>query len=82
MQYRTQTRRIENAILNAINDGMTNKREIFTAVVKALDVPRPTVRRTSKGLLKNLRYKVEILSCYGKTAKMKFNYLNMPQLAP
>jgi len=65
MPYSNQTHRIENAILNTIDDGMTNKREIFTAVVKALDVPRPSVRRTSKTLLKNLRYKVEILSRHG-----------------
>ena len=65
MSFSNQTRRIESAILNAIDDGMTNKRKIFTAVVKALAVPRPSVRRTSKGLLKNLRYKVEILSQHG-----------------
>ena len=65
MLYKNQTRRIESAILNAIDDGMTNKRKIFTAVVKALGVPRPSVRRTSKGLLKNLKYKVEILSQHG-----------------
>ncbi len=65
MPFSNQTRRIENAILNAIDDGMTNKREIFTVVVKALDVPRPSVRRTSKGLLKYLRHKVEILSRCG-----------------
>lgn len=65
MSYRNQTRRIESAILNAIDDGITNKREIFTAVVKALDVPRPSVRRTSKGLLKDLRYKVAILTRQG-----------------
>ena len=65
MSFSNQTRRIEIAILNAIDDGMTNKREIFTVVVKALDVPRPSVRRTSKGLLKYLRRKVEILSGYG-----------------
>jgi len=65
MPFSNQTRRIENAILNAIDDGMTNKRKIFTAVVEALDVPRPSVRRTSKGLLKDLRHRVEILTQHG-----------------
>lgn len=65
MLYKNQTHRIESAILNAIDDGMTNKRKIFTVVVKALGVPRPSVRRTAKGLLKNLRYKAEILSRHG-----------------
>ena len=65
MSFMNQTRRIESAILNAIDDGVTNKSEIFTVVVKALDVPRPSVRRTSQGLIKDLRYKVEILSRHG-----------------
>lgn len=59
----TQTWKIENAILNAINDGMTKKRDIFTVVQSALGVPRPTVRRTAKYLLVKLKKKVSVLSC-------------------
>lgn len=65
MPFSNQTRRIEISILKAIDDGIRNKREIFTVVVEALGVPRPSVRRTSKGLLKDLRYRVEILSQHG-----------------
>ena len=65
MTFSNQTRRIEISILNAINTGLTDKREIFTVVVEALGVPRPTVRRTSQGLIKDLKHKVEVLSGYG-----------------
>lgn len=47
----TQSREIRDAIVKCITKrGMTDKREIYSHVVKSLGVPRPTVRRVASAL--------------------------------
>ena len=47
----TQSREIRDAIVECIaKGGMTDKREIYSHVVKNLGVPRPTVRRVASAL--------------------------------
>lgn len=48
-----QSQDIKAAIKKCISEkGMTDKQEIYSDVVKDLDVPRPTVRRVA-GVLRN-----------------------------
>lgn len=61
MRQVNQSSIIEKAILECITQGMTDKKLITTKVCDQLDVPRPTVRRVKKDLLKKLRNYVEIL---------------------
>lgn len=47
----TQGRKIRDAIVGCItNDGMTDKREIYSRVAAELGVPRPTIRRVASAL--------------------------------
>ncbi len=48
-----QSRDVKEAIMKCISeDGMTDKQQIYSRVVKELGVPRPTVRRVA-GALRN-----------------------------
>ena len=46
----SQSEDIAFAIERYMENGMTNKQEIFTKVVEVLGVPRPTVRRVARDL--------------------------------
>ena len=56
-----QSEMIKIAMLRYLEQGVTNKREIFTKVVDELGVPRPTVRRCSRELIVELIEKAKVL---------------------
>jgi len=58
----TQSDFIKIDILEALDNGETDKSIIFDMVEANLGVPRPTVRRCSRELLEELKSKVKILS--------------------
>ena len=58
----TQSWNIRVAIINQLNKGIIDKKVIFTKVVEELNVPRPSVRRCSRELVKDMLYKIKILS--------------------
>lgn len=45
-----------------IENGLITKKEIFAKVVEVLGVPRPTVRRCSSQLVKDMKKKVIVLA--------------------
>jgi DNA invertase Pin-like site-specific DNA recombinase len=57
----TQTSQIKASIERFIDSGMKNKSQIYTKVVEELGVPRTTVRRAARDLLKDLRNKVKAI---------------------
>lgn len=52
---------IRRQILIAINNGITNKSEIYTNVCGILKVPRATVRRVTRDIIIDMEYKLKIL---------------------
>ncbi len=58
----TQTKIIMIEIERQIENGLSTKREIFANVVETLGVPRPTVRRCSSQLVKEMKRKVMVLA--------------------
>ena len=57
----SQASTIEQCIEKYIDQGMTDKSEIFTKVVDELNVPRPTVRRVARDLRSKLENYAKIL---------------------
>jgi hypothetical protein len=53
-----------------LKDGMTNKQEIYTAIVDRLGVPRPTVRRVAIKVRKELLSYSEILNVPAKSGEL------------
>lgn len=49
-------------MIQCLDNGMSNKSEIYSKIVDELGVPRPTVRRVAKDLLVEMQQKVTILS--------------------
>jgi len=56
-----QTKLIQNKILQMVHDGETDKHKIYSVVVKELNVPRPTVRRASRSLVRTMEVVIHIL---------------------
>lgn len=56
-----QTLEIKKAIESCMDQGMTDKQDIYTKVVRDLDVPRPTVRRVARDLRIEMLKKIDIL---------------------
>jgi len=52
---------IKAAINDFLDEGVTDKQDIYTKVVDKLDVPRPTVRRVAGDLRNELLEKIKIL---------------------
>jgi len=52
---------IKAAINNLLDNGVTDKQDIYTKVVDDLGVPRPTVRRVARDLRNELLEKIKIL---------------------
>ncbi len=52
---------IEEAIVQKLESGMTDKQEIFTMIVEELNVPRPTVRRIARDLRSKYTERIRIL---------------------
>lgn len=63
---------VKNAINVCLENGFTNKQDIYTKVVDDLGVPRPTVRRVARDLRNELIRKIQILQSESKiTEKVK-----------
>jgi len=52
---------IKEAINSLLDDGITDKQDIYSKVVDKLGVPRPTVRRVARDLRNELLTKIRIL---------------------
>jgi len=52
---------IKEAIKSLIDDGITDKQDIYSKVVDNLGVPRPTVRRVARDFRNELLTKIKIL---------------------
>jgi hypothetical protein len=52
---------IKAAINTLLDNGITDKQDIYTKVVSELGVPRPTVRRVARDLRNELLEKISIL---------------------
>jgi len=52
---------IKEAINSLLDEGITDKQDIYTKVVDNLGVPRPTVRRVARDLRNELLTKIKIL---------------------
>jgi len=52
---------IKEAINSLLDDGVTDKQDIYSKVVDKLGVPRPTVRRVARDLRNELLAKIKIL---------------------
>jgi|TARA_B100001013_G_scaffold222975_1_gene136309 hypothetical protein len=52
---------IKAAINTLLDNGITDKQDIYTKVVDELGVPRPTVRRVARDLRNELLDKIKIL---------------------
>jgi len=58
---------IKAAINNLLDNGVTDKQDIYTKVVDDLGVPRPTVRRVARDLRNELLEKIKILQSETRT---------------
>ena len=61
MNRTNQSTVIKEAINSLLDEGVTDKQDIYSKVVDKLDVPRPTVRRVAGDLRNELLKKIKIL---------------------
>ena len=61
MNRTNQSTVIKEAINSLLDDGVTDKQDIYSKVVDKLGVPRPTVRRVARDLRNELLTKIKIL---------------------
>ena len=61
MNRTNQSTVIKAAIKTLLDNGITDKQDIYTKVVDELGVPRPTVRRVARDLRNELLEKISIL---------------------
>ena len=61
MNRTNQSTVIKEAINSLLDDGVTDKQDIYSKVVDKLCVPRPTVRRVARDLRNELLTKIKIL---------------------
>ena len=61
MNRTNQSTVIKAAINTLLDNGITDKQDIYTKVVSELGVPRPTVRRVARDLRNELLEKISIL---------------------
>ena len=61
MNRTNQSTVIKAAINTLLDNGITDKQDIYTRVVDELGVPRPTVRRVARDLRNELLDKIKIL---------------------
>jgi len=57
---------IKEAINSLLDEGVTDKQDIYSKVVDKLGVPRPTVRRVARDLRNELLTKIKILQSEAK----------------
>ena len=61
MTLTNQSSVIKEAINSFLDDGITDKQDIYSKVVDKLGVPRPTVRRVARDFRNELLTKIKIL---------------------
>ena len=61
MNRTNQSTVIKETINSLLDDGVTDKQDIYSKVVDNLGVPRPTVRRVARDLRNDLLAKIKIL---------------------
>ena len=61
MNRTNQSTVIKEAINSLLDNGVTDKQDIYSQVVDKLGVPRPTVRRVARDLRNELLTKIQIL---------------------
>ena len=61
MNRTNQSTVIKEAINSLLDDGVTDKQDIYSKVVNQLGVPRPTVRRVARDFRNELLTKIKIL---------------------
>ena len=61
MNRTNQSTVIKEAINSFLDDGITDKQDIYSKVVDKLGVPRPTARRVARDLRNELLTKIKIL---------------------
>ena len=61
MNRTNQSTVIKEAINSLLDEGVTDKQDIYSKVVDKLGVPRPTVRRVARALRNELLTKIKIL---------------------
>ena len=61
MNRTNQSTVIKEAINSLLDEGVTDKQDIYSKVVDKLGVPRPTVRRVAGDLRNELLKKIKIL---------------------
>ena len=61
MNRTNQSTVIKEAINSLLDEGVTDKQDIYSKVVDRLGVPRPTVRRVARDLRNELLTKIKIL---------------------
>lgn len=54
-----QSQTIKDTIMIHLDEGITDKQEIYTKVATALKVPRPTVRRVAGDLRREIEEKIQ-----------------------
>ena len=61
MNRTNQSTVIKEAINSFLDEGITDKQDIYSKVVNKLGVPRPTVRRVARDFRNELLTKIKIL---------------------
>ena len=61
MNRTNQSPVIKETINSLLDEGVTDKQDIYSKVVDKLGVPRPTVRRVARDLRNDLLAKIKIL---------------------
>ena len=61
MNRTNQSTIIKETINSLLDEGVTDKQDIYSKVVDRLGVPRPTVRRVARDLRNDLLTKIKIL---------------------
>ena len=61
MNRTNQSTVIKEAINSLLDEGITDKQDIYSKLVDNLGVPRPTVRRVARDLRNELLTKIKIL---------------------
>lgn len=69
------TQEVKNTINKLLDAGMKDKQEIYTKVVEELGVPRPTVRRVTRDLIKEMMQKITILQSEVSEPTLEDRYL-------
>ena len=68
MNRTNQSTVIKEAINSLLDEGITDKQDIYSKVVDNLGVPRPTVRRVARDLRNELLTKIKILQSESQQA--------------